>query len=113
MLANSGSKIVNPHPMKTLLSSFVILLCLFSLQSRAQNDIPLNDPHAPKPKLFADLPAKMMIRITELEGLFDAQIGTSINTAISSKFHFIGTVISRSKPNDKYSTVVVRSLNVI
>ena len=111
MLANSSLKLVNQHPMKTLLSSFVFLLCLCSLQSRAQNDIPLNDPHAHKPKLFSDLPAKMMTRITELEGLFNVEIGRSINTAISSKFHFIGTVISRSKPNDKYSTVVVRSLN--
>ncbi len=111
MPACNKQKLVNPPPMKTLLSTLVILLCLCSLQSRAQNDVPLNDPHAPKPKLFADLPAKMMTRITELEGLFTMEVGRSINTVISSKFHFVGIVISRSRPNENYRTVVVRSVN--
>ena len=90
-----------------------ILLTVCCLQSSAQHGVPpLNEPDLNKPALFADVPQRMNLKITDLESLLDLPVGAKVNTAFSDNFHFIGTIVSKSDEHDNsVKSIVVRSTN--
>ena len=100
--------------MKNFISYAFSALLLFScLFSQAQDKkIPVNDPDYNKPKLFADLPQKMNLQITQLANLFDFAVGSSVNVQVTENLLILGTVVSKSDEKDiSIKTVVIRSTN--
>lgn len=71
---------------------------------------PLNIPDYSKPKIFADLPEKMSLRIASTEGLLDQPVGATISATIAKGFTVAGTVVSKSNPDDTtVKSVVIRT----
>lgn len=86
------------------------LLFLAVLHSAAQTAPPLNDPDYNKPKIFADLPDKLSVRLAELETLFGLRVGAPVSTNAAAGFLLTGTVVSKSGPADPaVQTVVVKA----
>ena len=79
--------------------------------SAQESALPLNQPNYNKPKLFADLPDKMPLRVGDLEGLFNLPVGKQITAMVANGFPFVGTVISKSDGADtSVKSIVVNSL---
>jgi len=99
--------------MKTLQTGVIcMLLLLCASTATAQRKIPLNEPDHNKPHLFSDLPQKMPLRLQDMENLFRLKVGATVNTFLTDHFHFVGTVVSKSDPEQNgYSTVVIRATN--
>lgn len=93
--------------------AFGVLLsaCFFHAGAQEQK-IPLNEPDNNKPLLFADLPQKMNLKLTNMESLLDKTIGTAVSIQASDDFLFEGTVVSTSDRQEaSVRTVVIRSSN--
>jgi hypothetical protein len=90
-----------------------VLLALCYLQSNAQTaSVPLNEPNYNKPKLFADLPDKMNLNLTEAEALLNTPVGTAVNKQVTNQLRLQGTVVSVSDAQDpSVKSIVVRSSN--
>jgi len=95
--------------------AFGVLLTACYLYAPAQNaGVPLNEPNYNKPQIFSDLPQKMTLRITELEGLFNLASGASVSLMVTDQFRLQGAVVSKSSDTDaSLKSVVVRSTNRI
>jgi len=88
-----------------------VLLNVCYLHSSAQN-LPVNEPGESKPRLFADMPEKMHVHISDLESLLSLPVGTNVNTFLSREFHFQGTIVSVSDvASTKVKSVVIKSIN--
>ena len=89
------------------------LLSLCCMMLKAQDaKVPLNEPDLNKPKLFADLPEKMNLRLTDMEKLFQPAMGERVSLQVSDQFLFEGTVVSRADAADASShSVVIRCTN--
>ena len=88
--------------------AFAALLTVFYLQSPAQGATPpVNEPDHNKPKIFADLPDNLSLRVTDLEALLNLPEGTQVNTHLAAGLKLNGTVISKSNPADVSSKSVV------
>lgn len=90
-----------------------VLLCLcshFSLAQTLQFRPPINEPDYNKPRLFADLPARMELKLSALEPLLDLPVGASINTKVSDKLVVTGTVVSKAD-HPSVTSIVVRLAN--
>ena len=97
--------------MKTLICAISTVFILCSYQGFAQPNPHSNQSKIKKPNLFDDLPAKMNARIQDLQSLFVLPVGSNVNTLLAEGFPFKGTVVSRSKEDPSYSTIVIRSTN--
>jgi hypothetical protein len=96
--------------MKVLKTSAIgVLLTLFVLRVSAQESIYLKDPDYNKPHLFDDLPQKMKLRMTDLEGLLNLSVGASVKVFLADNFQFKGTIVSSAKGSETVRSVVVRS----
>lgn len=84
--------------MKTLkIIAACALLTLSYFNSGAQEELRINtEPDYNKPKLFADLPQKMNITISDMESLFDLPVGTPVMAKLTKNFPFKGTIVSKS-----------------
>ena len=91
---------------KTAVLCMLLIVCCFN--SFAQQP---SERTTAKPLLFNDMPEQMRIRITDLTGLLDLSVGTSVNTFLAQNFHFQGTVVSVSPPEENVKTVVIKSTN--
>ncbi len=93
-------------------SAIAALLSISFLSSSAQQkSVPLNEPNYNKPKLFTDLPDKLTVRLTDMEGLLNLSIGEKVNTTVANGFQLVGTVVSKSNPtNTSAKTIVIKSL---
>jgi hypothetical protein len=84
--------------MKTLKT--ITACALFSLSffySGAQEELRINnEPDYNKPKLFADLPQKMNLTVSDMESLFDLPVGTPVMAKLTKNFPFKGIIVSRS-----------------
>jgi hypothetical protein len=88
------------------------LLTVSYLHAGAQEKIPLNEPDYNKPKLFADLPQKINLKIVDMESLFSAATGSSVSARLTDHFIFQGVVVSKSDDKDvTVRSVIVRSTN--
>lgn len=98
--------------MKTLKTIATCALFFLSyLYSGAQEELRINsEPDYNKPKLFADLPQKMNITISDMESLFDLAVGTPIIAKLTKNFPFKGTVVSKSgDASTAIRSVVIKS----
>ncbi len=65
-----------------------------------------------KPKLFADLPEKMPLKISILTSILDVAEGKTVNVQLGGKFNYHGVVVSKSNPEEASSkSIVIKSLN--
>jgi hypothetical protein len=92
--------------------AFCAFLIACGISSFAQGKVPINEPDHNKPHLFADLPDHMPIRVSNLETLFNLEIGAPVNVTLSGNFHIIGSVISKSPEKDlNVKSIVIKSIN--
>ena len=93
--------------------AFAALLTVCYLQSPAQGSVPpVNEPDHNKPKIFADLPDHLALRVTDLEALLNLPEGTNVNTNLAPGFLLNGIVISKSNPADVSSkSVVIKTMS--
>lgn len=95
--------------LKTFAVGVVITLCY--LQGAAQKaSVPLNEPDYNKPKLFADLPQRMNLKVKEMASLFNLPVGTVINAEATEHFRLKGTIVSKAE-DATVKSVVIRSTN--
>ena len=89
----------------------VCLLLLFACTTAAAQDkIPVNEPDRNRPTLFANLPDKINVDISDLQSIVGAQTGKSVSLRLRENAlqSFKGEVISRSDDN-RIQSVVIRS----
>jgi hypothetical protein len=88
-----------------------LLLTLCMLHTAAQNQkLPVNEPDYNKPRLFADLPAKMNLRMPDLEVLFGLTVGARVSVQATDQFLLEGLVVSTSDaPDESSKSIVIRS----
>lgn len=100
--------------MKTVKSIAVcVLLSLSAYTSQAQeHKIPLNEPDYGKPKLFSDLPQKMIMDVSGMEPLFRYPVGTMVSVQATPDLLLQGVVVSTSDAsNASMKSVVIRVTN--
>jgi hypothetical protein len=86
------------------------LIGLGYLYPAAQEKLPVNQPNYNKPKLFADLPQKMNLTVSDMESLFDVSVGSPVIAKLSKNFHFKGTIVSKSgNSKTPVRSVVIKS----
>ena len=99
--------------MKLLKSvALMALLTACCMHASAQEPVlPINEPNYNKPKLFADLPDKLPLRLAELESLFNLPVGTKVTATVANGFPLAGTVVSKSDASDTaVKSIVINSL---
>ena len=100
--------------MKTLrITMLSIVVNIFVLHASAQTTnriVAINETDYSKPKLFNDLPQQMKLKVTDLEALFELQVGATIKKQITPQFIFQGVVISKAN-NPNVKSVVIKSVN--
>jgi hypothetical protein len=88
----------------------ILTICFY--QAKSQEITMPSEPDYRKPKLFADLPQKMNLKLTGLESLFSLAVGAPVDVSLSDNFNFQGTVVSKSDGKDaSFASVVIRSTN--
>lgn len=90
------------------------VLALGTLGVNAQNDVPVNQPDYNKPRLFNNLPDRMVIGTDRMESLLSLSVGDPVSFTLtgSAAGQFNGEVISAStKYSNSIQTVVIRSTN--
>ena len=93
--------------------SIILLFALFSLTSFAQN-IPINEPNYSKPKLFQDLPERILIQVSALQSLLDNPISVTVNVQLADNFSVQGHIVSSAnKYNNGIQSVVITLTNRI
>lgn len=97
--------------MKTLKSiAICALLSLIYFHSQAQETVRINQPDYSKPKLFADLPQKMNLTISDMESLFDLSVGAPVMAKLTKSFYLKGTIVSKSgSAETAVRSVVIKS----
>jgi len=96
--------------LKAILAGAFLTLC--ASISAAQEKTTFNETDYNKPKLFADLPQKMNLKVSELQNLFKLSVGTSVNVQAADNFIFQGTIVSKSDEKDaSVKSIVIKSSN--
>ncbi|MGZ3840385.1 MAG: hypothetical protein ACXVMS_10830 [Flavisolibacter sp.] len=98
--------------MKILSTSAICALLIASCLGAGAQSIPLNETPQNQARLFADLPERLRVRISDFESLLQMPLGATVNTFLAPGFNFQGVVVSTSPETDKnIKSVVVRSTN--
>ncbi|GAC1455823.1 MAG: hypothetical protein NVSMB7_17430 [Chitinophagaceae bacterium] len=89
------------------------MLSLCIVHATAQPRISaVTEPDYNKPRLFADLPEILPVRIADLERLLPLPVGTVVKAKIGNDFILTGTVISKSDEQDTVvRSIVIKSAN--
>lgn len=88
-----------------------VLFLIFCIQASAQTSpVPVNEPDYNKPKIFADLPNQMTIRVVDAEKLFGLRAGTSSSVQLTDELFLKGTVVSNGESNGM-RTIIIRATN--
>ena len=96
---------------KQTTTALCALLCLLSLTVAAQqNKIPVNEPDYNKPRIFTDLPDKMIIRLADAQKLFSLAAGVSASVQLTDELFIKGVVVSNGE-SDGIKTVIIRAVN--
>jgi hypothetical protein len=112
--ADKVSPTLKNIPMKFLkMGALAALLGVSYLHASAQNfSVPVNEPNYNKPRLFADLPNQLNLRLADMETLLNLSVGTQVAATIATGFPLTGIVVSKSAPgNASVKTIVIKSLN--
>ena len=102
--------------MKNLRTAFMCLCTVFvGVAASAQHsDSPVNEPDYNKPRLFNNLPDRILLETNVVNTVLTKQAGQPANISFSAdnSVRFEGTVASSaSKYNNTVNTIVVRSTN--
>ncbi len=102
--------------MKNLRTTLVCFYTvLIGLAAAAQHsDSPLNEPDYNKPRLFSNLPDRILLETNVVNNVLAKQAGQTTNISLSAdnSVRFEGTVASAaSKYDNTVNTIVVRSTN--
>ncbi|HVF98036.1 MAG TPA: hypothetical protein VM871_11970 [Flavisolibacter sp.] len=91
--------------------AFIALLTLGCLPVFAQTNMPpINEPDYNKPKIFADLPERLTLRLPELEALLSLPVGAQVNATVATGFLLAGTVVSKSaQANASSQSIIIKS----
>ncbi len=81
--------------LKAIIAGAFFSICFLSAGAQNQT-IPLNEPDYNKPKIFDDLPQKMLLRIADVERLFFLATGTITSVQASDSFLLKGTIVSKA-----------------
>lgn len=92
--------------------ALIALLTACYLTAPAQGTtLPVNEPDRAKPKIFADLPDRLTLRMADMEALLNLPVGSSVNATIAPGLILKGTVVSKSNPADaSVKSVVISSI---
>jgi hypothetical protein len=91
---------------------FALLIAACTHASAQSNKPPVNEPDYKKPKIFADLPDRMNLRLADAEALLSLSAGEEVNATLGAGFTVKGVVVSKSNPADpSVQTVVIRTAN--
>lgn len=92
--------------------AFIVLFAAGCLHATAQNTPLPNEPDYNKPKIFAGVPDKLTLRLTDAEALLNLAVGTPVSTTLATGFMLSGTVVSKSAPEDEsLQSVVIKAEN--
>lgn len=100
--------------MRNLKNGIVCLAFLLCYHFSGAQTVPLvTEPDYNKPKLFADLPDRIAVSVTDLESLLTRPVGNAVAVQLgSASFYLQGTVVSAaSKYNGTITSVVIRAVN--
>ena len=95
--------------LKTTLLAASLAFCFAGANAQNSPSL-LNEPDHNKPKIFSDLPTKMLVPISQLESLLSLPVGAQVSKQVTTQFALIGKVVSKSTPgNNAFQSVVVNS----
>ena len=97
--------------LKTCALGALLALCCLQGTAQKQTTPPINEPDYNKPRLFNDLPAKMPLRLSSVEGTLRLSVGAAVNIQLADNFNFEGTIVSMDIENPALQSVVIRSTN--
>jgi len=97
--------------MKTLKTiALTALFILNYLLANCQEKIPINEPNYNRPKLFDDLPQKIILTLSDMEPLFDLSVGSPVMAKLAKSFQFKGMIVSKSGDDrSAVRSLVIRS----
>lgn len=88
-----------------------VFLCALFSQAFSQNaPVPVNEPDYNKPRIFTDLPDKMIIRLADAQKLFSLAAGVSASVQLTDELFIKGVVVSNGE-SDGIKTVIIRAVN--
>ncbi|HEU4472075.1 MAG TPA: hypothetical protein VFR58_13375 [Flavisolibacter sp.] len=88
------------------------LFAFACLQAMAQKqDFPLNEPDYNKPKLFAELPQKMTVKLTAVDAALRLSAGATVSLQLSDKLTLEGTIVSADLQDPALQSIVIRCSN--
>jgi hypothetical protein len=65
-----------------------------------------------KPQLFKELPERINVKLHELDGVFEQELGKPVTLPFSPGFTFHGTVVSKAEdPSANVKSIVIKSAN--
>jgi hypothetical protein len=78
------------------------------LCASAQNGTipPLNEPDYKKPKIFADLPQQMVLKVSEAAKLFNQTAGSLTSVQLTNEFFVKGTIVSNGGNNSTQTVIL-------
>ena len=91
-----------------------IFLCITVVTQAQDQRIPLNEPNLNKPKLFQNLPEKIVVDASTLEGAFDLAKGSAASINIGGGLLLQGNVLSKTNATDdviQNNTVIISLAN--
>ena len=98
--------------MKYLKSGFISVLFTLCFNQGITQISPTTKDESRKPKLFADLPAEMPLKVSVLNSILDFEKGRSVNLQLGSNFNYRGVVVSKSDPAEaSLKSIVIKSIN--
>ena len=86
----------------------LLILCIYTVVSAQKITLPYEPDHK-RPKLFQDIPDRVLVTASALRPLLDLKTGQPANISLSDKFIFKGTVASMaSKYSNTIKSIVIK-----
>src|SRR3978361_495764 len=88
-----------------------VVLLLHSQVYAQESPLPVNQPKAEKPLLFASLPDRFEVNAVELQKILSGEINEQIKQQLSSQFLIEGEIVDKNHQNPGNFTVNLRLQN--
>lgn len=96
---------------KTIALCVLTMVCILQTSAQAPRLL-VNEPDYNKPRLFNDLPERVAVDTQILDNLLALPEGSSVIIPLGKNFKYLGTVVSKSDPQDaSVSSTVIRCSN--
>jgi len=100
---------------KTIAVGVLLIVCMF--QAGAQQNtknLPVSQYDFNKPKLFKELPDRIKVPLKDFDGIFNFEVGKTVDLPFTSNFQFAGTVVSKAEDADaNVKSIVIKSSNKV